>query len=240
MARLTVTGAAAQAAGLAAERIADAISLARTDGRTAHVSLAGGRTPAATYKRLADLVDDWDGVELWLGDERMVASDAPDSNYRMLGETLLERTGAVAHPVWTAGSAEEAAERYGSLLSERIPAGPGGTPSLDFALLGLGEDGHTASLFPRAPALNAAAGLVCVAVHDSPKPPPDRVTLTLEALGAARAAAILAVGAGKAAPAAAALRGPSPDVPASLLADGPLELILDADAASDVSAEARA
>ncbi|MGH2924632.1 MAG: 6-phosphogluconolactonase [Solirubrobacterales bacterium] len=239
MARVTVTGAAAQAAGLAAERLADAVSLARAEGRTAHLSLAGGRTPAATYERLANLIDDWGGIELWLGDERMVAPDAPDSNYRMLSETLLARTGAVAHPVPTAGSAEQAAERYGSLLSERVPAGRDGAPSLDFALLGLGEDGHTASLFPRAPTLDAAAGLVCVAVHNAPKPPPDRVTLTLEALRAARGSAILAVGRGKAAPAAAAIRGPSPDVPASLLADGPLELILDADAASDIPAEAR-
>ncbi len=125
------------------------------------------------------------------------------------------------------------------LLAERVPASSDGVPRLDFALLGLGEDGHTASLFPRAPALEAT-GEVCVAVHDSPKPPPDRVTLTLDVLRAARSSAILAVGEGKAAPAAAALHGPSPDVPASLLVDGPLELILDDAAAREIPAQARA
>ena len=238
MARLTVTGTAAQAAGLAAERLAGAIEAARREERPAHLSLAGGHTPAATYERLASLVEDWSEVELWLGDERMVPPSDPESNFRMLTETLLGRTGAVAHPVPTAGSAEEAADQYGRLLAERLPASSDGVPRLDFALLGLGEDGHTASLFPRAPALEAT-GRICIAVHDSPKPPPDRVTLSLEVLRAARSSAILAVGEGKAAPAAAALRGPNPEVPASLLVDGTLELILDADAAAEIGPEAR-
>ena len=237
MARLTVTGTAAQAAGLAAERLTDAIGAARREGRTAHLSLAGGHTPAATYDRLASLVDDWSEVELWLGDERMVPPSDPESNFRMLTDTLLERTGAIAHPVPTRGSAEDAADQYGQLLAARVPASSDGLPRLDFALLGLGEDGHTASLFPRAPAL-AVTGRVCIAVHDSPKPPPDRVTLSLDVLRSARSSAILAVGEEKAAPAAAALRGPSPDVPASLLVEGPLELILDAEAAAQIDAEA--
>jgi 6-phosphogluconolactonase len=238
MARVTVTGTAAQAAGLAAERLADAIAAARRDGRVAHLALAGGHTPAATYERLASLIDDWDGVELWLGDERVVPPDDPRSNYRMIKGTLVDRTGALAHAVDTAGSAERAAEDYGRRISERVPARPDGIPSLDFALLGLGEDGHTASLFPGAPALEAD-GRVCVAVHDAPKPPPDRVTLTLETLRAARSSAILAVGEGKAAAAAAALRGSSAKVPASLLVDGPLEMILDPEAAAEIPAEAR-
>jgi 6-phosphogluconolactonase len=237
MARLTVTGTAAQAAGLAAERLADAIGTARGEGRTGHLSLAGGHTPAAAYERLANLVDDWSEVELWLGDERMVPPSDPESNFRMLTDTLLGRIGAVAHPVPTAGSAEDAADQYGRLLAARVPTSSEGLPILDFALLGLGEDGHTASLFPRAPALSAT-GEVCIAVHDAPKPPPDRVTLSIDVLRAARSSAILAVGDSKAAPAAAALRGPSPDVPASLLVDGPLELILDTEAAADILPEA--
>ena len=153
----------------------------------------------------------------------------------MLADSLLDRTGAVAHAVPTEGSAEQAAEAYGNQMRERVPTGPDGIPALDYALLGLGEDGHTASLFPDAPALEAR-GHVCVAVHDAPKPPPDRVSLTLDVLRAARGAAILAVGEGKARPAAAALAGPSPHVPASLLADGPLELILDRAAARAIPA----
>ena len=90
-------------------------------------------------------------------------------------------------PVPTGGSAEEAASAYAREIRRRVPAGPDGVPALDLALLGLGEDGHVASLFPHAPALDAR-GEVCVAVHDAPKPPPDRVSLTLEVLRAARSA----------------------------------------------------
>jgi 6-phosphogluconolactonase len=237
MARVTVTETAAEAADVAAHRLADAIAAGRRLGRTAHLSLAGGTTPRAAYDRLASLVDDWDGVELWLGDERLVPPDHPESNYRLLSECLLVRTGAVAHQVPTDGSAEEAAAAYARELRSRLPAGPDGVPTLDFALLGLGEDGHTASLFPDAPALDAR-GEVCVAVHDAPKPPPDRVSLTLDVLRAARGAAILAEGQAKAGPLAKALRGPDPRVPASLLADGPIELIVDRTAARELPAEA--
>jgi 6-phosphogluconolactonase len=239
MARVTVTETPSQATDLAAERLADTISDGRRENGSVHLTLAGGVTPRATYERLASLVDDWDGVEIWLGDERLVPPDDPESNYRMLAETLLRSTGAVAHAVPTGGSAEEAADAYSMEILKRVPVGPDSIPVFDFALLGLGEDGHTASLFPHAPALEAH-GEVCVAVHEAPKPPPDRVTLTLDVLRAARSSAILAVGAGKARPAAALLSGADPGVPASLLAEGPLELILDGAAALEIPAEARA
>ena len=97
----------------------------------------------------------------------------------------------------------------GASFARAFPPGPDGMPALDFALLGLGEDGHTASLFPDAPALDAR-GEVCVPVHDAPKPPPDRVSLTLDVLRASRAAAILAVGAQKAHSGGEGARGPRP------------------------------
>jgi 6-phosphogluconolactonase len=233
MVRVTVTDAAAEATDQAAQRLADAIAAGRRDGRVVHLSLAGGNTPRAAYKRLAGLVDDWEGVELWLGDERLVPQDDPESNYRMLTESLLRSTGAVAHPVPTEGSAEQAAEAYAKELRERVPAGPDGVPSLDLALLGIGEDGHTASLFPHAPALEAR-GEVCVAVHRAPKPPPDRVSLTLDVLRAARRSLILAVGDGKASALARVVSGPDPGIPASLLAGAPLELIVDRAAAREL------
>jgi 6-phosphogluconolactonase len=238
MARLTVTETAPEAADTAARRLADAIAAGRREGRVVHLSLAGGETPRAAYERLAGLVEHWEGVELWLGDERLVPPDDPESNYRMLSESLLERTAALAHPVPTQGSAEQAAAAYARELRERVPTGPDGLPILDFALLGLGEDGHTASLFPDAPTLQAR-GEVCVPVHDAPKPPSDRVSMTLDVLRAARGAAILADGEGKARPVAAVLAGPNPHVPASLLADEPTELIVDRAAARDLPAEAR-
>jgi 6-phosphogluconolactonase len=234
MATLTVTYTAPEATALAAQRIADAIAAGRRIGRAVHVSLAGGNTPRATYELLPGLVDGWDGVELWLGDERMVPPDDPESNYRQLDETLLRATGATAHPVPTGGSAEAAAAAYADTIRERVPRGPGGLPAMDLALLGLGEDGHTASLFPHAAALDSR-GEVCVAVHDAPKPPPDRVSLTLDALRAARSALILAVGQAKAKAVAATLSGPDPGAPASLLADGPVELVVDRAAAREIA-----
>jgi 6-phosphogluconolactonase len=235
VARVTVTDSELEASELTAERLADAITAGRRQGRSVHLSLAGGTTPRAAYERLATLVDDWEAVELWLGDERLVPPDDPESNYRLLAETLLEG-GALVHAVPTDGSAEEAASAYARELRRRVPGGPEGVPELDLALLGLGEDGHVASLFPHSPALDAR-GEVCVAVHDAPKPPPDRVSLTLDVLRGARSMIVLAVGEGKARPAAAALSDPDPGVPASLLADGALELILDRAAARDISAK---
>ena len=232
MARLTVTDGELEASELAADRLTGAIAAGRREGRGVHLSLAGGTTPRAAYERLATLVESWEGVELWLGDERLVPPDDPESNYRLVAETLLE-AGALAHAVPTGGSAEEAASAYGREIRRRVPAGPDGAPELDLALLGLGEDGHVASLFPHSPLLEAR-GQVCVAVHDAPKPPPDRVSLTLEVLRAARSIIVLAVGESKARAAAAALAGPDPGVPASLLADGALELILDRAAAREI------
>jgi 6-phosphogluconolactonase len=233
VARATVTDSGLEASELTAERLGGAIAAGRRQGRSVHLSLAGGTTPRAAYERLATLVDDWAGVELWLGDERLVPPDDPESNYRLLAETLLDG-GALAHAVPTDGSAEQAASAYAREIRRRVPAGPDGVPELDLALLGLGEDGHVASLFPHAPALDAR-GEVCVAVHDAPKPPPDRVSLTLDVLRGARSTIVLAVGEGKARAAAAALSDPDPGVPASLLADGALELILDRAAAREIS-----
>ena len=233
MAEVTVTDSGSEATDLAAERLADSIAAGRLQGRTVHLSLAGGTTPRAAYERLAAVVDDWERVELWLGDERLVPPGDPQSNYRLVAETLLQDTGAIAHAVPTGGSAEEAASAYAGEIRRRVPAAPDGLPALDLALLGLGEDGHVASLFPNAPALDAQ-GEICVAVHEAPKPPPDRVSLTLDVLRAARSAVILAVGEGKATAVAATLSGPDPGVPASLLADGALELILDRAAASEI------
>jgi 6-phosphogluconolactonase len=233
VAEVTVTGSGSEATDLAAERLAGALTAGRRQGRTVHLSLAGGTTPRAAYERLATLVDNWQGVELWLGDERLVPPDDPQSNYRLVAETLLQGTGAIAHAVPTGGSAEEAASAYAREIRRRVPAVPHGLPALDLALLGLGEDGHVASLFPNAPALDAP-GEICVAVHDAPKPPPDRVSLTLDVLRAARSALVLAVGEGKARAVAATLSGPDPGAPASLLADGSLELILDRAAAREI------
>jgi 6-phosphogluconolactonase len=100
---------------------------------------------------------------------------------------------------------------------------------VDLALQGLGPDGHTASLFPGNPAVEADG--VCVAVHGAPKPPPDRITLTVPVLRAARSVVFLATGDEKAEAVRGLLAGASPDVPASLLGGDRTEVIVDRAAA---------
>ncbi len=191
----------------------------------AHLALAGGTTPAGAYTLLTP--SSWDGVELWFGDERCVGPDDPESNYRMAAQTLLGRAaGALVHRIEGERGAEEAAAAYDALVRSRVPAGEDGVPSLDIVLLGIGEDGHVASLFPHNPAL-IVRGRVAVPVHDAPKPPPDRVSLTLEVLRASLACVLLASGEGKAVPLARMLAGVDEAVPASLLDRDRLQVIAD-------------
>jgi len=232
MIQLTVAGDAEAAARTTAERIAAVIGEARAERGIAHVSLAGGRTPARTYRILARLVHDWDGVHLWFGDERCVPLDDPDSNHKLVADNLLA-TAATPHPIVHAveGAAEDpagAAAAYEAALRATVDGEP---PQLDVALLGLGEDGHTASLFPNDPVLEEQTRL-CVAVHGT-KPPFERITFTLPLLRAARRVIVLAEGAGKAWAISQMLAGPTERIPASLL-DGDrreVELIVDHTAA---------
>jgi 6-phosphogluconolactonase len=229
---LTTVADAEAAAALAAHSIAGRISAARAQRGVAHVSLAGGSTPRRAYQLLAAEVDDWSAVELWFGDERCVPPEDPESNYRMVSESLLASAPVPpeqVHRIAGELGPDEAARAYARELRARLGASGEELPRLDVAVLGLGEDGHTASLFPGSPALEAA-GEVCVGVRDAPKPPPERVTLTLDTLRAARGCMLLATGAGKASAVAATLAGPDARVPASLLGDS-AELIVDEAAA---------
>ncbi len=223
-------GATAQEASEeAARRILDAIVDARQARDIAHIALAGGETPKRAYELLAARLDDWSGVEIWFGDERAVGADDPDSNYKMLAETLIARGGpdpANVHRVEGELGAEDAAAAYAKLLSERVRPDDDGLPVLDLAFQGLGPDGHTASLFPDNPGLDATG--ICAPVHNSPKPPPDRITITLEVLQAARSIVFMATGESKAGPAKALLSGPDRAVPASLLGGERTLLIADA------------
>ncbi len=151
--------------------------------------LAGGTTPRHSYELLARLDVTWGRVTVLFGDERCVPPDHPESNYRMSFEVLLSRVHpANVHRMAGELGPEEAASAYEAVVRS--------LPGLDLVLLGVGPDGHTASLFPGNPALEAS-GLV-VGVRDAPKPPPERVSLTLEALRSARRVLVLASGADKA------------------------------------------
>jgi 6-phosphogluconolactonase len=160
----------------------------------------------------------------------------------MARETLLTAAGIArerAHRMEGELGPEEGAARYAGALHGRVPAeteGPAGAravadagavPALDVIVLGIGPDGHVASLFPGAPALDADPQAVCLPVYDSPKPPPERITLSLAMLRSARACVLLATGASKADAVAAMLGEPGRHVPASLLRRGRLSVIVD-------------
>lgn len=211
-----ITVADGEAAGReAASRIAAAIDAALRARAVAHIGLAGGTTPRRAYTLLGPLVADWTAVHLWFGDERCVGPDDPDSNARMVRESLTA-PGAIVHRIEGERGAQGAAELYSALLGDTV---------LDLALLGLGEDGHTASLFPDNPALDLPG--VAVAVHDSPKPPPDRISLTLEKLNASRAILLLTEGTGKVEAVRGLLGEPTPHVPSSLLDRAKLTVVAD-------------
>jgi 6-phosphogluconolactonase len=235
MTRLTTVADPDAAAERAAQEIARALTDAIERRGVAHLALAGGNTPRRAYELLAGLLADWSAVELWYGDERCVGPEDPESNHRLTVESLLAGIrGAqpLEHRIRGELGPEAAAQAYAEELRARVAsaAEPGASPELpvlDVALLGIGEDGHTASLFPGHPEVLDESGALCLPVHDAPKPPPARVTLSLPVLRAARRCLLLVTGAGKADALAAALAGPNPRVPASLLASRRLHVLAD-------------
>jgi 6-phosphogluconolactonase len=179
---------------------------------TATWVLTGGSTPVAAYRRLAahDLRAgvEWDRIRVAMGDERCVPPDDPDSNWGQAAAALLDHVPVPDHhclrPQGELG-AEAAADAYEAALSA-LPAAPAGVPRLEVVWLGVGEDGHCLSLFPGHPEVEVGDRLV-VPVHDSPKPPPDRVSLTLAALAGTERLLVLAAGPAKAGPVARARAG---------------------------------
>jgi 6-phosphogluconolactonase len=190
-------------------------------GRFALV-LAGGRTPIAAYTLLASRRADWDHWHIFYGDERCLPPEDPERNSRAAATAWLERVPLPAenhHPIPAELGAERAAGLYARVIAPALP--------FDLVLLGMGEDGHTASLFP---GHAIPADTLTMPVHDAPKPPPERVSLTPKALTATRALWIVVTGAGKREALAAWDAGQ--DLPvARVAALTPATLILDRDAA---------
>lgn len=160
------------------------------------IALSGGSTPKRLYELLAapphrDRVR-WQDVELFFGDERSVPPEHPDSNWGMAKRALLDHVSVVAHRMKAdAGDADG----YARLLGERIARRRNGVPIIDVVLLGMGEDGHTASLFPGTAAL--AERTRWVVMNDVPQLHTRRMTLTYPVLNAAERVWILSAGAGK-------------------------------------------
>ena len=219
----------------ASERLADAIADSQRARAHAHVALSGGTTPVRAYELLAEHVREWSAIELWFADERCVPPDDEESNYRLVRETLP----AAEHVNRMEGELgpERGAAGYADLLLDRLPIAANGVPALDVVVLGIGADGHIASLFPDNTTLaDPREDVLCVAVHGSPKPPPERISLSLTVLRAARGCLLLATGAGKAEALAAALGEPSVMAPASLLPRDRLTVLADEAAASALQA----
>jgi 6-phosphogluconolactonase len=223
---LVVVADAEAAARRVADQLAWRLADARRRDRPFHVALAGGDTPRRAYELLGAMEGSWDHAHLWLGDERCVPRDHPDSNARMVDESLYAHARAqppMLHPMTELrGSPEDAAYRYTRALEHWLP-----DLTFDLVLLGLGEDGHTASLFPHHHALEAVS-VPCLAVRDAPKPPPQRITLTIPMLRHAEHTILLTAGEAKREPLRRALAGPDPATPASLLGDGLDQVICDA------------
>jgi len=210
----------------AAGRAARLLAAAARAGE--HIVLAGGSTPRLAYEQAAELEGDWSNAELWWGDERCVPPGDERSNYRLVQESLLSRLvrpPAAVHRIRVELGAERAAEEYDDELRS-VPLG--------LVLLGIGPDGHTASLFPNSPAL-AVTSRRAVAAEPGLDPRVERITLTPEALADAKQIVFLAVGEDKSAPAMRALSGaPTATTPSSLVRsrDGKTTAILDRAAAA--------
>lgn len=212
--RLRVLASSDEVAKAAADLVAETI---RSRASTRLV-LAGGSTPKRCYELLSAMPLEWGRVSILFGDERCVPPSDAESNYRMADDILLRRVSpASVHRMPAELGADVAADLYEPIVA---------MAPLDLVLLGIGPDGHTASLFPGNAALNARG--LTAGVHDAPKPPPDRVTLTLRALRSARRVVILAAGADKR---DAVQKGLAGTVPAGMIAGA--EWLVSRDAAPD-------
>ena len=193
--KLEVASDATQLARQCAEQIAALLDLALDQRDRAHIALSGGTTPAAAYRVLNQEHLPWNRVDVVLGDERWVPPTDQASNARMLRDTLLAEGGPGAaarfHPVPTElDSPSASVDAFEAYVRELCPGDP---PRFDVMLLGLGDDGHTASLFPGTAATQERTRLVTIGAGKGL----ERISLTAPVLSAARQVIFLVSGAGK-------------------------------------------
>jgi 6-phosphogluconolactonase len=224
----------------AARRVRRSATMALLTRGRWRIALAGGSTPRGLYQLLADEQQasgkiDWSKTEIFFGDERAVPPDHPDSNYRMVSETLLSRIvippGNVHRMEGEAADLDAAAVRYEAVLGDELP--------LDLAILGMGADGHTASLFPGTTAL-AERTRRCAAVR-VPRLATNRITLTYPVFESAREVLFLIAGSDKAVTLREVVEGD--DRPTELPSQpivrrtGPVVILCDRDAAAELSTQ---
>jgi 6-phosphogluconolactonase len=216
-----------QLAEAIAARLATRIADVQAAGRVASLVLTGGGVGTSTLAALAksparDAID-WSRVDFWWGDERFLPVGDPERNETGARSALLDHvkvSPARVHAMPASdgpagGNPELAAERYAADLAAAAGPTNGDVPAFDVLLLGVGPDGHVASLFPEKPALYEEDRTV-VAVHGSPKPPPTRISLTLPAINSAREVWLCVGGDDKASAVRLALSGAGPiQIPAA-------------------------
>jgi 6-phosphogluconolactonase len=194
--------------------------------------LSGGPTARACYEVLAETDGiEWSAVHVYVGDERIVPPDDPDANQRLIRESLLDRVDPVGsfQPMPTELPVEQCVAEYQHVMSELV-TGPG----IDLIHLGLGPDGHTASLFPGASTLDAPPGELVAATEDpNGVNPHPRLTLTLSAINSARLAVVTVAGASKADAVARLVRGD--DIPAARVHAGRMLWLVDGPARAALS-----
>lgn len=241
---IVVTKDAAELASIAARRFVQVVREGQASGRNARVALSGGSTPRALFTLLAsdefkDRVE-WKAIDVFWGDERTVPPDHADSNYRMANETLLNLVPipeSNVHRMHCEIEPDEAARLYEAELAAVFGnATATHPPQFDLILLGIGGDGHTASLFPGTDALSVRDRLVVA--NPVPQQQTTRLSLTVPVLLAAREVLFLVAGADKAPAVYRAIEGPwNPDqTPSQYLrqATGHVVWLLDKAAAADL------
>ncbi|MCW2638714.1 MAG: pgl [Dactylosporangium sp.] len=210
----------------AAARLAVRLIDAQAERGEASMVLTGGTIAGAVYRALRDSpardAVDWSRVDVWWGDERFVPHDDPDRNELQARQALLDALPldpARVHPMPPSDAPEgpdpeAAAARYADELARAAKPGTAALPHFDVLLLGVGEDGHVASVFPEHPVAYETRPVS--AVRGAPKPPPVRLTLTLPAINTAEEVWLMASGPGKASAVRLALSGAGPvQVPAA-------------------------
>jgi 6-phosphogluconolactonase len=176
----------------AVQIIAASAQLAISTRGEFHLVLAGGNTPRAIYEKLRDLKTDWNTWHIYFGDERCLASDHPERNSHMAYAAWLQHVTIPPMQIYMIPAelgSIKGAQEYAKVLRD--------VGEFDLVLLGLGEDGHTASLFPGQDWGMAPDSPPVLAVHNAPKPPPERISLSAQRLSKARQVVFLVTGASK-------------------------------------------
>jgi len=212
---------AEQVAEAACQQILNAATSAISERGKFKLVLAGGGTPEKVYRLLAESNADWANWHIYYGDERCLPADHQDRNSLMASRVLLDKVAIPANQIFTMPAElgpEVAADRY------KLDVAKGGT--FDMVLLGMGEDGHTASLFP---GHQHQQDELVHAVYNSPKPPPERISLSARALSNTRELIFLITGANK--QEAVNLWRSGSDLPiATIEPENPIDIYIDSDA----------